>query len=55
MDLVLGTSFLGTRQQPLSLRVTPWSRSKAFLLGIEGPECVQAHQYDVALEPQNNL
>jgi hypothetical protein len=37
MGLAMGTLFLGTRQQPLSLRVTLWSLSEAFLLGIKKP------------------
>ena len=50
VDLALGTSLLGTRQQPSSLCATTWSRSEAFLLGVKNPECAQAHQYGVALE-----
>jgi hypothetical protein len=46
MGLALGTPFLGTRHQPLSLRVTPWSRSKAFLLGIGGPGTRGLHHTD---------
>jgi hypothetical protein len=37
MGLTLGTPFLGTRQQPLSLRATPWSRTEAFSLVIKAP------------------
>jgi hypothetical protein len=37
MGLTLGTPFLGTRQQPLSLRANPWSQAEAFSLGIKAP------------------
>jgi hypothetical protein len=54
MGLSMGIMFLGTLQQPPSLRATPWSRSEAFLSRIKSPGCMQVHQYDVALEPLSN-
>jgi hypothetical protein len=50
----LGYPFPGYTIASPSLRVTPWSRSKAFLLGVRSPECTQAHQYDVAPEPPSH-